>query len=90
MKMEKPIITTDMGFAHTICENAALYFEPLNPEDATKKISHLVDHPELQKELVTNGKEVMKNFNTAEERAKKYLDICLNLIANSQPPNANS
>src|SRR5690606_10997307 len=37
MKMEKPIVTTDLGFAKSICGMAALYFEPMDATAATEQ-----------------------------------------------------
>ena len=80
MKMEKPIITSDMGFAHTVCEDAALYINPMNAEDIATKIVALVNSTKLQNQLIENGLKRVNAFGTPEGRAKKYLDICQNLI----------
>lgn len=76
MKMKLPIVTTDLGFAHTVCGNAALYYSPVDPEDAVEKILDLYDNDELRKRLVKSGEEEIKKFNSAKERAEKYLEIC--------------
>ena len=34
MKMEKPIVTTDLGFARSVCGDAALYFDPTDARSA--------------------------------------------------------
>lgn len=76
MIMKKPIITTDLGFATSICGNAALYFEPMNATDASAKIVDLISSLELQNELVKNGLQELKKFDTPQTRAEKYLEIC--------------
>ena len=80
MQMEKPILTSNMGFAHTICENAALYFNPTNPEDIATKIIALKDSLTIQQDLIKKGTERLKIFGTPFERAKKYLEICESLV----------
>ena len=80
MKMEKPIITSDMGFARTICENAALYVDPIDANNIADKILKLVNSKKLQNELIKNGLNKLNNFGTAEGRAKQYLDICKTMI----------
>lgn len=85
MKMKVPIITTDLGFAHSICEKAALYFKPLDAKDAADKILKLEQNKELQQEMIANGEQGLKKFNTAEERAKKYLEICQKILKESVP-----
>jgi glycosyltransferase involved in cell wall biosynthesis len=80
MKMEKPIITSDMGFAQTICEEAAMYVDPMDANDIADKIVKLVNSKELQNKLIENGRIRLKAFGTAAGRAKQYLDICKNMI----------
>lgn len=80
MKMKSPIITTDLGFAKTICGSAALYFDPINAQDAYTKIMDLVGDPILYKTLLTNAEHEIVKFNSASERAAKYLEICINML----------
>ncbi|WP_294819430.1 glycosyltransferase [uncultured Flavobacterium sp.] len=83
MKMKVPIVTTDLGFAHTVCGDAALYFTPLDAGDAIKKILLLCNDEQLQRKLVEAGQESMKKFNSSRERAIKFLEISENLIKKS-------
>lgn len=76
MIMQKPIITTDLGFAKSICGNAALYFTPMNAIEASAKFIDLISSLELQNELVINGLKELKKFDTPKTRAEKYLEIC--------------
>lgn len=82
MQMEVPIITTDLGFARTICGEAALYYDSINPQDAYSKIMELVKNPSLYKELVKNAESEIGKFNSASERAAKYLEICRQMLMN--------
>jgi glycosyltransferase involved in cell wall biosynthesis len=76
MKMKKPICTSDLSFAHSICHGAALYFDPLDSKDIADKIMQLAENKSLQKELISKGTERLKDFETAESRASKYLEVC--------------
>ena len=76
MAMEMPILTSDLGFAHSVCKNAALYFNPFSTKDIADKIELLINDNELKLKLINNGKMRLKNFGTAKDRAKKYLHIC--------------
>src|SRR5690606_19619774 len=80
MIMEKPILTSDLSFARSICGNAALYFNPVDPSDAAEKIIKIIDDIGLQKELIEKGKERVKVFPTPYERAKEYLRLCEELV----------
>lgn len=89
MVMEKPIITTDLGFARSICGEAALYFEPKNAKQAALCIKKLLDTPDMSEFLVKQGKEQLKKFDTAAERAQKYLELCTNLISQNEQNETN-
>ena len=80
MAMGKPILTSDLGFAHTVCKDAALYFNPKNPVDIVDKIQLLIEKPQIISELTIKGKDVLKELNNTKERAEKYLNICENLV----------
>lgn len=83
MKMGKPIVTSDLSFAHTVCEEAALYFDPVNPEDIAQKIIQLVSNEELRERLIAKGNERILEFDTPHSRAVKYLKICEEIIRKS-------
>jgi glycosyltransferase involved in cell wall biosynthesis len=80
MFMEKPIVTSNLGFAQTVCKDAALYFNPINEKDICDKLSLLMNNTSLREELIQKGKMRKYDFKTASERAKAYLDICEGLI----------
>ena len=80
MKMEKPIITSDMGFAHTICEKAAIYIDPMDPNSIALKIIELYKSNDLQKSLIDYGIKRLNVFGTPTQRAKRYLEICEELL----------
>ncbi len=80
MKMEKPILTSNYSFAKDVCQDAALYFDPLDPEDIAEKIKKLLDDKALQTELVEKGKKRVKEFETARSRAEKYITLCEKIV----------
>jgi glycosyltransferase involved in cell wall biosynthesis len=76
MYMKKPIITSNLTFATTICENAALYFNPVDPDSIVDTIIKLVSSKVLQEKLIQNGGLQLLKFDSASTRAQKYLEIC--------------
>jgi len=80
MLMQKPILTTNLGFAHSVCGNAALYFEPMNPKDIADKIEILLNSEDLKEDLIVKGNKQIKQFGTAEKRAKQILELCNNIV----------
>ncbi|WP_376696611.1 glycosyltransferase family 4 protein [Wenzhouxiangella sp. EGI_FJ10305] len=80
MKMEKPIVTTDLGFARSICQDAALYFQPCDANSAARQITRLIEDPALQGELRERGRHRLSDFDTPVQRAEKILSICEDLV----------
>ena len=80
MKMKKPILTSDLSFAHDICGAAAEYFDPLDPEDISNKVFNLANNKDRQKELIQEGDIQLSFFETPQSRARKLLTICNDLI----------
>lgn len=76
MRMGKPIITTDLEFAHGICQDAVIYYSPLSAEHAAECIYRLSCDKEFSKKLVEAGKERLKTFDTAITRVEKILAFC--------------
>jgi len=79
MAMERPILTSGLGFARAICGTAALYTNPVDAAETADKIRELAKNPELRERLVSDGKRQLKTFFTAEQRAAAYLNICKKL-----------
>jgi len=76
MMMEKPIITTNLGFAKSICGNAALYFKSKDATSAASCIIQLLEDENLHNQLIQEGKEQLNKFDAPKTRARKYLELC--------------
>ncbi len=76
MRMGVPIVTTDMEFARGLCGNAALYYSPLNAEDAAEQIYKLSTYHALRNTLIENGKKKLLDFDNYEMRASKLIAYC--------------
>lgn len=75
MYMKCPILTSDLPFAHSLCGESAIYFDPLSPKDIAQKILRLAESNNLQASLKANGIERLKLFDSFEERARKYIQV---------------
>jgi len=80
MAMQKPILTSNLGFARTVCKDAAVYFDPLNANQIAEKLLWLSENEEIQNDLITNGLTILSDFKTAKDRAEQFLDICREAI----------
>lgn len=76
MAMHRPVVTTDLNFAHALCGDAALYYSALSPEDAADKLFQVYKDEQLYDHLVSLGLQRLQLYPTAEERALSYLDLC--------------
>ncbi|MCF0058316.1 glycosyltransferase [Dyadobacter sp. CY356] len=76
MIMEKPILTSNLSFATTICKDAAVYFDPLNAVEIAQTLVEIQQNEGLRNQLIDNGKRVLNKLPTPTERARQYLDIC--------------
>ena len=81
MAMDRPILTSDMGFAKTVCKDAAIYFDPIDPKDIAEKINQLSLNQSQCEELVELGRERLQSFPSAKERAVKYIEVCAMLTS---------
>ncbi|WP_125717071.1 glycosyltransferase [Pseudoalteromonas rubra] len=76
MFMEKPILTSDYSFARSICQDAAVYFDPLNARDIADKIIELALDKEKQLNLISNGLNRLSDFDSPQSRFNKYINEC--------------
>lgn len=75
MRMEKPIVTTDIEFARGLCGDAACYYSPIDPKAAVEAIYKVATNKEYAKQLTENGKKQLKTFDNYVQRADKLISI---------------
>ncbi|MBR4918817.1 MAG: glycosyltransferase [Bacteroidales bacterium] len=79
MRMNKPIVTTDLEFARGLCGDAAIYYDPLSAEDASEKIYFLANNKNMQLLLASKGKEQLNHFDNYTARADKLVKCCIDV-----------
>ena len=80
MMMERPILTSNLSFATEVCGDAALYFNPMDPNDICEKILMIVTSVSLRQKLIENGRKQLTSFDSSFERARKYIDCCKRIV----------
>ena len=75
MRMEKPIVTTDMDFARGLCGDAACYYSAVDPQAAAEAIYKVATDKEYSKHLVKNGKNRLLTYDNYEQRVDKLIKI---------------
>ena len=75
MTMGKPILTSDLDFAHEVCGDAALYFNPTSPEAIAEAVNLVIENPELRRKLERRGLERLTSFDNPNNRLKTIIDF---------------
>lgn len=82
MRMKRPILTSNLSFAKSVCGDAAIYFDNKNPKEIADKIVNLFDNEEVIYSLVLKGDERLKMFDNSRIQAIKYINICKKIMEN--------
>lgn len=80
MKMKRPILTSNLSFATSICKDSALYFNPTDPDDLIFNIIQLINNSMLYNNLVLSGEKRLKDFLNLNQRVSYLIDICKKII----------
>lgn len=80
MRMEVPIVTTDLEFARGLCGEAAIYYSALVVNAAAEAIYKVATDKEYAQKLVAAGKEQLKKFDNYEQRAEKLVHILEGMV----------
>ena len=75
MRMEIPIVTTDLEFARGLCGDAACYYSAVDPAAAAEAIYKVSTNNDYAMQLVVNGKRQLLKYDNYEQRASKLIEI---------------
>ena len=78
-----PILTSDRDFARHLCQDAALYFDPLDADSLAKAMARLMEDQDLSWRLAENGRRVLAQVPTWDEIASRYVEV-LERVARGQ------
>ncbi len=74
-----PVITSNISSMPEVCGDAAVYVDPYDINDISKKIEFLITNQEERERLIKKGLKRVKHF-TWEKSAKKHLDVMKGLV----------
>ena len=80
MRMEVPIVTTDLEFARGLCGDAACYFSAVDAKAAAEAICRVAADKEYAHKLVENGMKQLLTYDNYEQRAEKLIRIMETLV----------
>lgn len=75
MRMEKPIVTTDLAYARQLCGDSACYYNALDAEAAAEAIYKVATDKVFAARLVSNGRKQLQQFDNYNQRADKLMKI---------------
>jgi glycosyltransferase involved in cell wall biosynthesis len=70
-----PILTSDRDFARHICQDAALYFDPLDADSVARSMVRIMEDGELRASLARNGKRLITKSPTWDEIAAQFVGV---------------
>lgn len=79
MNFDCPVVASYSSSLPEIGGDASLYFDPKNPDDLLEKLKSLKENKGLRKELITKGRQRIKDFSW-EKCGKETLDIILKTV----------
>ena len=82
MRMEKPIVTTDLKFARGLCCEAACYYSAVDPYDAAEALYKVATDKAYARQLVDNGKRQLAKFDNYEQRTDKLIKVLEQIVKN--------
>ena len=62
MYYERPVLTSNLPFATGVCGDAALYFDPMDPDDVLRAITQVLSDDSLASDLARRGLEVVERM----------------------------
>jgi glycosyltransferase involved in cell wall biosynthesis len=80
MSAGTPVVAADRPYAHDVCEDAAVFFDPLDVGDLTGKIFAVLGDERLRDKLVQSGQDVIRKRRSAKPY-ERMLDIVANAAA---------
>lgn len=81
MRMEVPIVTTDLEFARGLCGDAACYYSAIDAAAAAEAIYKVATDKDYAQQLTEAGKKQLLTYDNYEQRADKLIGILEEMAA---------
>jgi len=74
MSFKTPVVAAKNASISEVCEQAAFYFDPNDPQNIAEKINQLLNDQKLRQNLITAGQKQIKKYSW-KQCAKKHLEV---------------
>ncbi len=81
MAFGKPVLCSNVTSLPEVAGDAALYFDPRNPQEIARAIERIATDPELVTHLVVRGDERVASFGGPEKMAQQYLSVLREVLS---------
>jgi glycosyltransferase involved in cell wall biosynthesis len=80
-----PILTSDRDFAHDRCQDAALYFDPLDADSVARTMARIMEDEALRSRLVERGRQILQQMPTWDQIAARFVQVLEAVSGRSTP-----
>jgi glycosyltransferase involved in cell wall biosynthesis len=70
-----PILTSDRDFARERCQDAAIYFDPLDAASVAGAMANVMEDSVLRQRLVESGRRILARAPTWDEIAARFVEV---------------
>jgi len=85
MHFDLPILTSDRDFARERCQDAAVYFNPLDADSVAQAMGRVMEDADLRRRLAENGKRLLARAPSWDDVASCFVQV-LERVAKGQLP----
>jgi glycosyltransferase involved in cell wall biosynthesis len=85
MRFGLPVLTSDRDFARDRCQDAALYFDPLNADDVAKCMATIIEDDGMRHKLVEKGKLLLDQTPTWDDVAARIVAVLERVASGLEP-----
>jgi glycosyltransferase involved in cell wall biosynthesis len=78
-----PILASDIPICREICEDVAVYFDPLDPKDLAEKVSMLRDNSNLRGRLGESGRKQAERHFDWKDHVQRLVEILERVAADA-------
>jgi len=79
----RPILTSRLGFAQAVCREAALYFDPMDPDEIFRAIVDIQENPSIYQDLVETGRRLLGEMPDWPSAAASLVQLCERTLSES-------
>jgi glycosyltransferase involved in cell wall biosynthesis len=80
MNVGIPVIAADRPYAHDVCEDAAVFFDPLDASALAHRITRVLCDEDLRRDLVCRGRDIIRKRRAARPY-ERMVDIVAKVVS---------